>query len=223
MTSCLGGGGGGAGLAGDAAGLTSGFANFCSGFARFGTGFAGVCVGDVVELRLSCASGLTGCVDVTAGFPGATAVAGVCSSVLGFCPRKSPFAASVGEVSLVLTPFAAGLVGAVVGAVATGAAGVLPLPGTGSAFSLRNCCGWLVVFAGVTGAVPGLAVALIEALRGAGNLPSRISEARCATLAGNVGVGAAVPAGGAGLLITVLMTVVLWMLLKMTLFGGGWT
>ena len=89
-----------------------------------------------------------------------------------------------------------------------------------------------MTFAGVTPGVPGLAVALIDALGGGCNLPSWISEARCATLLGNVGPrvpvrgppAAAMAAGvGAGLLMTVLMTVVLWMLLKMTLFGGAAT
>lgn len=201
LISCLCGGGGAAGFAGGATGLTSGFANFCPGFAKPGSDVAGVRIGDVGEVRLSCSPGLSGCAGVTDGLPGAAGFTGFSSCVL-----------AVGDVSLGLPPFAAGFTAAgaaVWGAVATGAAGVLPLPGTGNAFSLWNCCGRLVVFAGVTGAVPGLAVALIAALCGAGNFPSRISEDRCATLFGSAGVPAAVPAGGDGLLITVLMTVVL--------------
>ena len=80
-----------------------------------------------------------------------------------------------------------------------------------------------------------MAAALIDALGGGGSLPCWIKEARCATAGGKVGptAGAAGPAaaaevpragaGGAGLLITVLLTVVLWMLTKMMLFGGGTT
>lgn len=79
-------------------------------------------------------------------------------------------------------------------------------------------------FAGVT---PG-ALGLIDALGGGGNLPCWISVARCSTRDGKFGprvagpdapalrgpAAAAIAAGvGAGLLITVLMTVVLWMLL----------
>jgi len=72
---------------------------------------------------------------------------------------------------------------------------------------------------------------LIAALAGGGNLPCWISEARCAVELGKAGPSvaprppaAAMAAGdGAGLLITVLMTVVLWMLLKMTLPAGATT
>jgi hypothetical protein len=92
---------------------------------------------------------------------------------------------------------------------------------------------------------PALAAGLIAALGGTGALPCWISVARCATAGGSVGVappcrGAAVavgnPAGppalapipatgapGGGLLITLLMTALLWMLAKMMLFGGGAT
>lgn len=81
--------------------------------------------------------------------------------------------------------------------------------------------------AGVAPGVPSAALGLIEALGGVGNLPCWISEARCWTCVGKLGpsvvgpgvpvrgpAAAAIAAGaGAGLLITVLMTVVLWMLL----------
>jgi hypothetical protein len=88
--------------------------------------------------------------------------------------------------------------------------------------------------AGVTPGVPGLAVGLIDALGGTGSLPCWISEARCATAGGSDGPGvparAAAAAVGelgvaAGWLITVLITVVLWMLAKTMLLGGGatWT
>jgi hypothetical protein len=120
------------------------------------------------------------------------------------------------------------------GVVATGAA---PLPvGDGSkVFCLGRVVEGVVpglMFAGMAAGVPGLVAGLIEALGGGGNLPCWISEARCATLVGNVGPrvpvrgppAAAIAAGvGAGLLMTVLMTVVLWMLLKMMLFGGAAT
>ena len=84
---------------------------------------------------------------------------------------------------------------------------------------------------------------LIVALGGIGALPCWINVARCATAGGRLGValpgagataaaGArgrpAVPmpgdaAGCGGRLMTLLMTVVLWMLAKMMLFGGGAT
>ena len=95
---------------------------------------------------------------------------------------------------------------------------------------------------------PVLAAGLIEALGGTGSFPCWISEARCATAGGSAGpvaAGIAPPCPGApiapgrlrwrlpapgpnapgcgGRLITVLITVVLWMLAKMTLFGGGLT
>jgi hypothetical protein len=61
---------------------------------------------------------------------------------------------------------------------------------------------------------------LIDALGGVGSLPCWISEALCATAGGSVAVaplaaGSALAAPGpvgAGWLMTVLMTVVLWML-----------
>ena len=90
---------------------------------------------------------------------------------------------------------------------------------------------------------PALAAGLIVALGGTGALPCWISVALCATAGGSVGVAppgpgatgepgrppalAPSPATGAagcgGLLITLLMTALLWMLAKMMLFGGGAT
>jgi hypothetical protein len=94
---------------------------------------------------------------------------------------------------------------------------------------------------------PVLTAGLIVALGGTGALPCWISVALCATAGGNVGVapprcaGATVPsgepgrpiglaptpaagdAGCGGLLMTLLMTALLWMLAKMMLFGGGAT
>jgi hypothetical protein len=85
--------------------------------------------------------------------------------------------------------------------------------------------------AGVPGGVAGLAVGWIVALGGIGALPCWISAARCATACGTAApaglarpatAGARLPgpapaptpaAGAGGRLITVLMTVVLWMLL----------
>ena len=89
---------------------------------------------------------------------------------------------------------------------------------------------------------------LIAALGGIGSFPCWISEAFCAAAAGSVGpvpAGATAPCPGAafvpsapgrppapaapgvtsggGRLITVLITVVLWILAKMMLFGGGAT
>jgi hypothetical protein len=72
---------------------------------------------------------------------------------------------------------------------------------------------------------------LIDALAGGGNLPCWISEARCAVEFGKAGPSvaprppaASIAAGdGLGLLMTPLMTVVLWMLLKMMLPGGART
>jgi hypothetical protein len=88
----------------------------------------------------------------------------------------------------------------------------------------------------VTPSAAGLIVGLIEALGGAGSFPCWISEARCATDGGKEAASAdgavpPVPAspvaafgpGCRGRLITLLMTVVLWMLAKITLFGGGAT
>ena len=93
---------------------------------------------------------------------------------------------------------------------------------------------------------PAFAAGLIAALGGTGALPCWINVALCATAGGSVGVappcpgatgepgrlialapspppGPATGAAGCGLLITLLMTVVLWMLAKMMLFGGGAT
>ena len=89
---------------------------------------------------------------------------------------------------------------------------------------------------------PVLAAGLIAALGGTGALPCWISVALCATAGGSVGVAPpcagttgepgrpialapspATGAAGCGLLMTLLMTVVLWMLAKMMLFGGGAT
>jgi hypothetical protein len=97
--------------------------------------------------------------------------------------------------------------------------------GSALAFGRVDCSGKLVglTLAGIAPGVPGFAVGLIEALCGTGNLPCWISAARCVTAAGNAGPApAGCPAAAAGLpggtgsggrLITVLMTVVLWMLL----------
>jgi hypothetical protein len=99
--------------------------------------------------------------------------------------------------------------------------------------------------------VPGLAAGLIEALGGTGIFPCWISVAFCATAGGSAGpapagvappcpgdtdgttpplaLGRTLPApgptgtGGGGRLMTLLMTVVLWMLAKMMLFRGGTT
>jgi hypothetical protein len=122
--------------------------------------------------------------------------------------------------------FEGSALGAFAGSVAFGAPALLP-PGTGAAVK------------------PVFTAGLIAALGGTGNLPCWISVAFCATEGGNVGVappcpGPAVTAGatevplalrpspppatgGDGLLMTVLITVVLWMLAKMMLFGGGAT
>ena len=90
------------------------------------------------------------------------------------------------------------------------------------------------------------AAGLIVALGGTGALPCWISVARCATAGGSVGVAPPCPGAtgapgrptalasrpapslspgnaGGGLLITLLMTALLWMLAKMMLFGGGAT
>ena len=93
---------------------------------------------------------------------------------------------------------------------------------------------------------PGLRAGLIAALGGTGALPCWIRLARCATDGGSAGLAAPGAAMGipplapggttapsprcpgakpgcGGRLITLLMTVVLWMLAKMMLFGGGLT
>ena len=100
---------------------------------------------------------------------------------------------------------------------------------------------------------PALAAGLIVALGGIGALPCWISVALCATAGGSVGVappcavaagapgepgrpialapspppgpapGPSPRAGCGGLLMTLLMTALLWMLAKMMLFGGGAT
>ena len=90
---------------------------------------------------------------------------------------------------------------------------------------------------------PAFAAGLIVALGGTGALPCWISVALCATAGGSVGVAPPGPgatgepgrppalapspatgaAGCSGLLITLLMTALLWMLAKMMLFGGGAT
>jgi hypothetical protein len=99
-----------------------------------------------------------------------------------------------------------------------------------------------VTFVGVAAGVPNRAVGWIAALGGIGALPCWIRAARWTTACGTAGpaglarpatAGARLPGPGpagpapagaaGGWLITVLMTVVLWMLLKMMLFGGGAT
>ena len=95
---------------------------------------------------------------------------------------------------------------------------------------------------------PAFAAGLIVALGGTGALPCWISVALCATAGGSVGVAPPCPtaagepgrpialvptalspspaagdAGCGGLLMTLLMTALLWMLAKMMLFGGGAT
>jgi hypothetical protein len=101
-------------------------------------------------------------------------------------------------------------------------------------------CDGLTAFGRTSGAAPGppgtwvLTAGLIEALGGSGALPCWIRDARCCTDGGSVAPApapAAPPAGafeppgpaGGGWLMTLLITVVLWMLLKITLFGGGAT
>lgn len=192
---------------------------------------------------------MAGWVWVTAGFSGTTAgltrfcrvgLDGGVGSPLAFgspCPCAA-FGTGVGSgvagVSLTL-----GFT--TTGAVAPGGAGGAPLvPGTGSALTFgKPCPGGKAFGATLAGAgvgVPALGVVgTIEALGGTGNLPCWIRLARWATAGGSAGVVATAPrgnagkagapgAGGAGgLLMTLLMTVVLWMLAKMMLFGGGAT
>jgi hypothetical protein len=102
----------------------------------------------------------------------------------------------------------------------------------GSSLIFPCPCGVAVgtTFVGTTGAVvPGLIAGVFARLGGTGSLPCWISDARCLTEGGRAAVaavaacgdtaGAAVPGvgttggAGGGWLITVLMTVVLWMLL----------
>jgi hypothetical protein len=128
---------------------------------------------------------------------------------------------------------------------APGTGSVLAL-GTGCAGSTAGAfAGWSAFDrpfgpAGAPGK-PVLTAGLIVALGGTGALPCWISVARCATAGGKVGVTAPCPgaagepgrpalspgpaAGGGGprLLMTLSMTARLWMLAKMTLFGGGAT
>jgi hypothetical protein len=107
---------------------------------------------------------------------------------------------------------AGGVAGGVARGVASGAAGGVPVGAT---------------LAGVAGGVPGLAVGCIVALGGIGALPCWIRAARWTAACGMAGPAGLVrpamagvrlpgpapaPAGGAGgWLITVLMTVLLWM------------
>ena len=116
----------------------------------------------------------------------------------------------------------------------TAAAGGLPgAPGAGKVLasgSLAAAGGGVVAGATLAGpgaGIPGLTVGWIVALGGIGALPCWIRAARCATACGTAGpavvarpatAGARLPgpgagpaAGGGGRLITVLMTVVLWM------------
>jgi hypothetical protein len=130
-------------------------------------------------------------------------------------------------------------------AVPGGKGGAPWAPGTGSALGFGKFCGFTVVDRDLPGVAPGtvtganaagLIVGLIEALGGTGSFPCWISEARCATEGGKEAAAAdsaGPPVPGSpfvalgpvwgGWLITLLMTVVLWMLAKMTLFGGGAT
>lgn len=120
----------------------------------------------------------------------------------------------------------------------------------GNAWPGGNALGDTFVGTGIAGAafrpdaapgVPGFTAGLIEALGGTGSFPCWISEARCATAGGNAGPApgdtAGRPAfaldrpptpgttgpGGGGRLMTLLITVVLWILVKMMLFRGGTT
>jgi hypothetical protein len=119
---------------------------------------------------------------------------------------------------------------------APGGGGAPWAPGTGRELALGNPCpcgsAFGATLAGVARGVPGLAVGLIDALGGIGNLPCWIRDARCATAGGSEGPGVPARAAAAavgelgvagGWLITVLITVVLWMLAKTMLFGGGAT
>ena len=137
---------------------------------------------------------------------------------------------------------------AMFGVVPDGKGGAPFWPGTGSALAFGKASGVTFVDNGLVDDAPGpvlgvvvLTAGLIEALGGTGNFPCWISEALCATEGGRPGVAAAggappvpdkpfaAPAPGplgpgcGGWLITLLMTVVLWMLAKMMLFGGGAT
>jgi hypothetical protein len=138
---------------------------------------------------------------------------------------------------------------AVLGAVPDGKGGAPFWPGTGRALALGKASGVTFVDKGLVGdapvpAPPGvvtLTAGLIDALGGTGNFPCWIREALCATEGGRPGDAAdggvppapgrplAAPAAGppgpgcGRWLITLLMTVVLWMLAKMMLFGGAAT
>jgi hypothetical protein len=119
-----------------------------------------------------------------------------------------------------------------------GGTGGVPLaPGTGNAFAFGGSCRGGVALDGVTLAgvgpgMPGLTLGLIDALGGGASLPCWISDARCTTAFGKVGpttpvrgapAAASAAGDGVGLLMTVLMMVVLWMLLKTMLFRGAST
>ena len=154
---------------------------------------------------------------------------------------------TAGDVAVAGPNFALGF--AVLGAVPDGKGGAPFWPGTGKALALGKASGVTFVGNGLVDDAPPpaplgvvtLTAGLIDALGGTGSFPCWISEALCATAGGRPGVaavGGVPPAPGTPLaapapgpagpgcgrwLITLLMTVVLWMLAKMMLFGGGAT
>ena len=169
------------------------------------------------------------------------------AGVFGATPVAGVFGVETAGEVVAGANFALGF--AVLGVVADGKGGAPFWPGTGRALAFGNASGVTFVDKGLVGdtaapvpvGVVTLTAGLTEALGGTGNFPCWISEALCATEGGRPGDAAdsgvppapgrplAAPAPGAAgpgcgrWLITLLMTVVLWMLAKMMLFGGGAT
>ena len=222
------GGGGGAGFGAGGVGLANA-AGGGVGFGGDGGGGAGF-VNAAAGVRVDGES-VGGVEDV--GFVPVLVVGRVATGGFdGDCPLRfcSVVVGDVGvSVCFVLSVLAGGFVP--IAAVPLPACGSVVPPAPGKAFCLGMvdpCSAVLGArLAGVAPAPPGFAVALIEALGGVGSLPCWISDARCATAGGSDGPTAPcwrpAAATGAGLLMTVLMTVVLWMLLKMMLLAGAAT
>ena len=239
------GGGGGVGLAACGGGTTRRISGLGGGGGGGGAG--------VARFFLCVDSGTTGFTSGLVAEPPVlrSLTAGVSPpGVFGKAPVAGTFGVDAAGDVVAGANFKLGL--AVTGAAPDGKGGAPFWPGTGKALVFGKASGVTFVDSGLVEIAPGpapplgvvtLTAGLIEALGGTGNLPCWIREAFCATEGGRLGEAAdggvppapdrpfaapapaPAPVGPAwgGWLITLLMTVVLWMLAKMMLFGGAAT
>src|SRR6266566_4392031 len=194
------GGGGDAGRGGGRAASCGGGAAGRGGGAECSTlDLTSILGGGGVAGLSSLAAGRGGGCDETAG-PRLSRVSGIAAGRV--CPAGDPGGMASGFALFpILDSAGAGADGAslafgfAAGPAAAGGTGGTPLaPGMGSVLAFGNPCpcgnAFGVTLAGTAPGVPGLAVGLIDALGGTGNLPCWIREARCATAGGRDGPGA---------------------------------